>query len=378
MFYKKPLTEILDTVIGAMTFPFTFVDFTVNDDGTFTLNGINDFQHLQVGYPLPINVNDSLDDVIYDIKSIDEDEKTLTLIGDLPQQVIDDNLLPPAQQAYRVYFRHGTPKETSEELNKDPLNVYKDTPLIWLLEDFTETFFDDPEWNVQRESKIRLFFLADADHSGTVNMITNSAMVPMSRLLQKFIYQIENTPKIFDSKTDDGDIIEYSTTQHTKFGIYITNKGADRQILTGTFTGVELQITLRLFKTGECCTSDLSCNPANPCICSPKNIIKTVEDKITAYPGVSQTRARILTACINIVDTVANENDSCKMDKAVFGKIKTVTNYGASDMYLFPLEGDQIRYGSDAPLNIDVPIIIEVNNSFTFVCYEDRIWRYNN
>ncbi len=247
MIYKTPLTDILENAVSQMAFPISFTSVIIGD-GVFTLTGVCNFQHLQVGYPMPINVNDDEDSIEYYIKDIDKDAKTITFKGALPDGITE---LPAGQEAYPVYFRHGTPKAANEELVKESV-IFKKTPLIWLLDEFEEEFDDDDGSLIERESKIRLFFLTNADHGEVTNDITDHAVKPMYRLAQNFVKQLNRMPSVFNMYDDNGKKIKHKLIVHTKFGIYIANKGADKSILTGTFTGVEMPITLRIFKGDTC------------------------------------------------------------------------------------------------------------------------------
>ena len=101
-----------------------------------------------------------------------------------------------------------------------------------------------------------------------------------------------------------------------------------------------------------------------------------VSEGITAHPGGGQSGAEELDAVYNEVDTVAIANDSVKMNGALLGMVKEVSNQGGNDMELFPAVGERFKKGTTL-LAINSSIIVSAGNTMKFVCYGDGVWRFN-
>jgi len=229
--YHKDIIDVIRDIVKDMTFPVAISLVTDNGDGTYTL-AVDDTYHAQPGFKVTI------DGVEYEIVSADDCE--LVLKGDELITAATFDLYPP-------FFFHGTPLETNSEIIKEN-NSFNKTPMIWLMENFTESFSEnDPETNIERESELRIFFLTQADFAGweTKNFYDN-AIKPMRKLFQNFKKTIEDGGK-FEMEDFLYDLINY-----TKFGVYISGKGFEKSVFADNLSGCECAATWRKLKENEC------------------------------------------------------------------------------------------------------------------------------
>lgn len=138
------------------------------------------------------------------------------------------------------YFVPGTKIAANNEWTKVSNDLTQKTPLVWLLHDVRYQRFGREsvyEW----ESDLRIFFLDETD---IVNYYTkdhiDNVVVPMSKLAEKFIDVINQTPSY---KT----LESYEIINFTRFGTEQSN-GYFQNILDANLSGVELRIKLTKYK----------------------------------------------------------------------------------------------------------------------------------
>lgn len=138
------------------------------------------------------------------------------------------------------YFVPGTKISANNEWTAVSNDLTQKTPLVWLLHDVRYQRFGREsvyEW----ESDLRIFFLDETD---IVNYYTkdhiDNVVVPMSKLAEKFIEVIDNSPSY---KTLEG----YEIVNFTRFGTEQAN-GYFQNILDANLSGVELRIRLTKYK----------------------------------------------------------------------------------------------------------------------------------
>jgi hypothetical protein len=117
--------------------------------------------------------------------------------------------------------------------------------MIYLLEVLEDTFFNRDAQN-ERESDLRLFFLTQANFVDwkTQDTYTN-AITPMREMAYQFIDTLNKSKKI-------GIFAEYRLVNHTKFGVYVTDKGYEQRIFDDNLAGVELRINLPILQENDC------------------------------------------------------------------------------------------------------------------------------
>ena len=144
-------------------------------------------------------------------------------------------------------FLFGTHRSADDEY-KD--RVYKDAdnrnqlPLIWLVESISETEYDYTKTK-ERDSDIRLYFLDDNNPEEYMNDdYRRNVVSPMIGLKDEFIRVVQNNI-LFDK------LVSWKTRPITRFGNE-DEKGYFENILSDNFSGVELRVTLPIFKTTRC------------------------------------------------------------------------------------------------------------------------------
>ena len=148
---------------------------------------------------------------------------------------------------YHLYFFHGTPIATGNELLKIQ-DASDKTPMVWMYENFTERFNEDDLLRLERESELKLFFLTQANHSQWVTQVAyEKAIRPMRKLMELFVQAIKN-----DSRFDTLDL-SYNVQNYAKFGVYINEKGMPTNKFADNLSGVEMSFTLKKYKPEYCC-----------------------------------------------------------------------------------------------------------------------------
>ena len=235
MNYKESSIDIIEGVVLSMTFPVKVLSVaSVLNVHTLT---VCDIYHAQPGFKVTISGND------YVIKSI---SGTNTMVVEGTPAVV----APVTFDLYPPYFFHGTPIQQGVELAKEK-SVSNKTPMVWFYEQFTDKFFNDQISAVEREVTMRLFFLTqtDTDKNYTETAYQN-AIEPMRRLAENFIRQLDvpiNGVKRFN--TDD---LDYSMVNYHKFGVFINNKGMQNSLWQEKLAGVEISVTLPVFRSEPC------------------------------------------------------------------------------------------------------------------------------
>jgi hypothetical protein len=143
-----------------------------------------------------------------------------------------------------VHFFHGTVKETNITLTKRQFDTQK-TPLVYLLEIFSERFNEDVD-EFERVSDLRLFFLTHANfEEWEVDDFYANSIKPMQRLTQHFIDTLNKQVRVQQ-------IRDYELTNLSRFGVYVNNKGFESTLFEDKLSGVELRISLELRKPTDC------------------------------------------------------------------------------------------------------------------------------
>lgn len=240
MKYKVSLADILELLTVSMVFPVTINNVAISGD-LQTLS-VCDVYHAQEGFIFEIGGID------YTIQSVDPA---------LKQIVLDKGITNPltagtSSNLYEPFFFHGTPYAINSEVIGQKKISDKRTPMVWLLEEFSEVFHDDTENTHERDSDVHIFFLTHGDFKKVINEMASDYIEPMSRLMENFIKAHNKERRIFEHWD-----LDYKVTRYSKFGIYITNKGEGANLFADTLSGVENEITLKLLKNNVCgCIAD--------------------------------------------------------------------------------------------------------------------------
>lgn len=223
-----------------MTFPVVVQSVaSVGDDHTLT---VCDIFHAQPGFTVTISADD------YIIKSISG--TTVMVVTGTTTPVA-----PVTFDLYDPFFFHGTPIQQGVEL-KQKKQAFNKTPMVWMYEQFTDRFFEDPADKTERNITMRLFFLTQAktDKWLTDDSYAN-AIKPMNRLAENFKNQLD--VPVGGVKRFDTDTLEFDMLNYHKFGVFINNKGMEDSLWADKLAGCEMSITLPVFRDEPC--PDESC-----------------------------------------------------------------------------------------------------------------------
>jgi hypothetical protein len=117
-------------------------------------------------------------------------------------------------------------------------------PLIWLVENIREKEYGRDS-SIERDSNLRFFFLDDIDPKNQLNEdFRKNAVTPMLALKDEFLNVIQNN-SIFVPYTS----VDIRTI--TRFGNE-KESGAFENILNDNLSGVELNITLNVYRNNKC------------------------------------------------------------------------------------------------------------------------------
>jgi hypothetical protein len=240
---KRSLIDILETAIQAMAFPITIWKVTATVANTWQLN-VDNLYHAVKGYIISIGGNN------YTIVSVNDDTSPLQLTVTDPTGLLP---APTAQTSFNLYspfFFHGMPRDSSAEMKQEQ-NAFNKYPMIWLMETFTETFYDDPEDANERDSQVKLYFLTDSQfETNQTNDLYEIYLLPMRRLLDSFIDMVNTQYSYFVQWN-----LKYNVTNYPKFGVYIRGKGVAENLFADNLTGCELDIVLKITKPNSSCNS---------------------------------------------------------------------------------------------------------------------------
>jgi hypothetical protein len=141
-------------------------------------------------------------------------------------------------------FLFGTHTSANNELTLKRQKTNNILPLIWLVENIRETEYGKMS-SIERDSQLRFFFLDDIDPSNGLNEdFRKNAVSPMIALKDEFLRVINLNP-IFKR------YVSCDTRTITRFGNE-KEKGVFENILNDNLSGVELNITLNIFKNYKC------------------------------------------------------------------------------------------------------------------------------
>lgn len=229
MIYKEDIIQFIKSIVTGLDLTLTIDSVTDNLDGTFDIL-MCDTGHLQPLFDITIGGN------------------TYTIID-----FISGGIKVSGTQAitatsfvqYTPYFFHGTVRATQAEL-ANIIDANSKTPMVYFYEVISERFIEDNDNILERESKIRLFFLTQADFTNwqTIDYHEN-AIQPMRRLMERFIDKLKAHPRVQE-------ITDYTVINQNKFGVFINDKGFEKAIFAENLSGCELNIDLEILKTDAC------------------------------------------------------------------------------------------------------------------------------
>lgn len=223
--------DILEDVINGMSRQINVTSVVDNNDGSFTLS-VCDVKYLQKGF------TQFIDEVSYTIDDVDHENNEITVIGSAE---------PPTGifNAYAYRFYHGTVIQTNNELNRI-LNVSEKTPMIYLMESFSEEFNRDKNMAHERVSDVRLFFLTQANYEDWVTSdYYAQSLRAMRNLLDLFILTL-------DSDANFNRLYSYRTISRTRFGLENTEKGYQLNYFGDNLAGIEALFSFKVARDMSC------------------------------------------------------------------------------------------------------------------------------
>lgn len=237
----REIVDIIEDLVSGLTFTSEIKTVTDNGNDNYTLGVCCTYQVQPYCY-VSINGTDYLVTDIVNNESITINSNILPVVG--------DNIVIKAPAYY-----HGTiPAVNAEMDEKQNAQVSIEAPLVYLFEVISETFNNDEEDQLERESTLRLFFLASADFE---NWYTDDhykyAIVPMRNLAYEFIKSVNAnncTFALFDS---------YTLINHAKFGQFTDNNGHINRFFNEGFSGVEMRVTLPILGENIACSDACNC-----------------------------------------------------------------------------------------------------------------------
>lgn len=229
MVYKKDIIQFIKKVVDSIDWTLTIDSVTDNGNGTFDLI-MCDIGHLQPLFNITIGGNE------YTI--LDFIEGGIKVSGAV---LITATSFTP----YLPFYFHGTVRATQSEL-ANIIDANSKTPMIYFYEVISETFFEDNDNAIERESSIRLFFLTQADFMNwKTSDFHENAIQPMRRMMEKFIEKLKGHSNV-------NEINSFTVINQNKFGVFINNKGFESAIMAENLSGCELKIDLELRKVDNC------------------------------------------------------------------------------------------------------------------------------
>lgn len=243
MSYTRDITDVLRDLIQGMQFPVIIGTVIPTADG-YTLR-CNNIYHAQNGFDVAINGN------TFRIISFDQSTENITITGTGTINTGD------TFEMYDVKFFHGTPVATGlelQDLDNSPVdNGQQKTPMIWLWENFKEKITDDYA-PLGREIDCELFFLTQADAEAFKTQdFYDKAIKPMRRVVDLFQDAVKA-----DRATFFASELPYSVENYSKFGVYIREKGSNKNIMQDKLSGIGIKILLKLYNTRDECPPPFS------------------------------------------------------------------------------------------------------------------------
>lgn len=247
MEYKKDITEILEGLLNNVSNEVNVLSWT-EAFGYITIL-VDDIKWAQVDWVLTLNCRTVEDMNPHATECVITQAYILGGVHTIQIKAVKETLVSFNMTTFEVpllHFFHGTPIAIGAELDKIN-DAGNKTPMMWMMENFQERFYDDPLLRLERETTLRLFFLTQANHRQWVTQQAyDHSIAPMRRLMELFVDVIKN-----DGTFDVTDLT-YSVYNYAKFGVYINEKGMPTNKFADNLSGVEMSFVLKRYKP-DCC-----------------------------------------------------------------------------------------------------------------------------
>jgi len=171
-----------------------------------------------------------------DVNSFDEDGSFVVLAPGSNLALSPGSVL----RLKRPYYFRGTPLATNKEWLVFSEDHRTKLPMIWLVQPTTETWYGIED-SRERESRIRVFFLAEADFANDFTKDHRvKQVVPLLNMVEVFVDHVKDSGA-FSRK------FEYTTRDFSRFGSENEN-GIVKNIIDANLSGVELKMPLTTYR----------------------------------------------------------------------------------------------------------------------------------
>lgn len=246
MIYKESSIDVIASLIDSLTFPVEIISIVNVGSGKHNIT-VCDMYHAQPGFTVNIGGKDY---VITDIVPSVSSECGTRVYDVLKVKGDAANITATTFDMYPPFFFYGTPMAEGTELAQEN-QAKKKTPMYWLrLDDFSDHVYpNDGLERRERDIKFRIYPLTQADHEKWLTaQATKEGVKPMYRLAEILIKAIEAMPQRFDT-----DSLEYDIPAiFPKFGVISINRGVEKSLWHDKLSGVELSISLTVYKQTRC------------------------------------------------------------------------------------------------------------------------------
>lgn len=160
-------------------------------------------------------------------------------IADIVEDIVQEIVWPKP-----VFYLTGTRLAANNEWTMAGADLTAKLPLVWLLETINERF-GGAESSLERSSDLRIFILEETNVREFYTKDHREQVVkPMQELAIELVRVINDTPRF--KRLENFQIRSFS-----RFGVEET-KGVIQNVLDANLSGVELQLTLDIFKQNDC------------------------------------------------------------------------------------------------------------------------------
>jgi len=239
---KRETVDIVEDIVTSLVNKVVVNSVVNNNDGTFTFFTDNTSYlapHKNSG--IEINGNE------YKILNTEEYPFEFNCFFTVESQVDLSSITEINLNS--LYYHHGTAMATKSYLDNEKVPTWNKYPLVYLLEVLRDRFNNNENLRLDRTSRLRLFFLSETDEDNwNTDQHYEYSIKPMRNVLYNFIDSLNNNAEI-------GKFDNYEAINHSKFGVYESDKGHTRRIFSDKLSGVELIIDLPILKGSLCCSN---------------------------------------------------------------------------------------------------------------------------
>jgi len=234
----KLIHKIIEELVDSLDYKFDALTSVIEDD-SYRLTACYTYW-LTLGYKITINIGGT--DYDYTIKEIELNESILL------EPCISGNPQPGTGEIFDIpkpTYRHGTARAINEELTQVSQNDKR--LFFWLYEVQEETFFDDPNLMLERDSPVRMFLFAESDiENWNTDEHYTYVICPLAQLFDKL------REKIKESSLFNEDYQPFRYIYLPNWGEFNAMKGFSTKIFDEQWSGIECRTTLKIDRSYDC------------------------------------------------------------------------------------------------------------------------------